>query len=168
MRRHSRPGRHGNLRHAELIAPRAAKSAVDGRRGSDTVVTIMQHWRVFDVLLAQPEPWPISPARLLKAQLLIALYGIDPDAFCQALRAEPSFPWFLDMPPTEEVDWSDPTRQRECLADRIVARWFFSAVLASARSDGTLDAAEFAVDSELLGALGSLERVRHRGDGPTH
>jgi len=124
--------------------------------------------RDLDVLLAQPEPWPISPARLLKAQLLIALYGIDPDAFCQALRAEPSFPWFLDMPPTEEVDWSDPTRQRECLADRIVARWFFSAVLASARSDGTLDAAEFTVDSELLGALGSLERVRHRGDGPTH
>jgi hypothetical protein len=124
--------------------------------------------RDLDALHAQPEPWPVSPARLLKAQLLIALYGIDPDDFREALRADPAFPWFLDMRPTEEADWSDPAQQRERLADSIVARWFFSAVFASARSDGTLDAGEFAVESELLRALGSLERVRHWSDQPMH
>lgn len=124
--------------------------------------------RDLDVLHAQPEAWPISPARLLKAQLLIALYGIDPDHFCEALRAEPAFPWFLDMRPPEEADWSDPARQRERLADSIVARWFFSAVFAVARSDGILDTGEFAVDGELLRALGSLGRVRYPSGEPTH
>jgi hypothetical protein len=133
---------------------------------ADTVLLAIA--RDLDVLHARPEPWRISPARLLKAQLLMALYGIHPDAFCDALCAEPSLRWFLDIGSTEAADWLDPAPQRERLADCIVARWFFSTVLASARSDGTLDTARFAVDGELLRTLGSLEPARHRSDEPMH
>jgi transposase len=111
----------------------------------------------------------IAPERLLKAQLLIALYSIRSDrAFCQQLDYNLLYRWFLDVSLDEPgLDQSNFSRLRERLVNTDVARRFFNAVLAQARSEGLLSTEHFTVDGTLIEALASLKSLKKKGDeGP--
>jgi len=76
----------------------------------------------------------IAPERLLKGQLLIALYSIRSDrALCEQLDYNLLYRWFLDLTLDEPgLDQSNFSRLRERLVDTDVAHQFFNAVLAQA------------------------------------
>src|ERR1700704_7026874 len=84
----------------------------------------------------------IAPERLLKGQLLIALYSIRSDrALCEQLDYNLLYRWFLDLSLDEPgLDQSNFSRLRERLVDTDVAHRFFNAVLAQARGEGLLPA----------------------------
>ena len=73
----------------------------------------------------------IPPERLLKAQLLIALYSVRSDRqFCEQLDYNILFRWFLDMDlESPTLDQSNFSRLRERLVATDVARRFFDEVV---------------------------------------
>jgi transposase len=108
----------------------------------------------------------IAPERLLKGQLLIALYSIRSDrAFCEQLDYNLLYRWFLDMSLDEAgLDQSHFSRLRARLVESTVARRFFNAVLAQAKAEGLLSTEHFTVDSMLIEALASLKSLKRRDD----
>lgn len=108
----------------------------------------------------------IAPERLLKAQLLIALYSVRSDrALCEQLDYNLLYRWFLDLTLDESgLDQSNFSRLRERLIDTDVARRFFNAVLAQARTAGLLSTEHFTVDGTLIEALASLKSLKRRAD----
>jgi len=73
----------------------------------------------FDALYSETGRPSIPPERLLKGQLLIALYSVRSDRlFCQMLDYNILFRWFLDMSLEEpSLDQSNFTRLRERLVN---------------------------------------------------
>jgi transposase len=110
----------------------------------------------------------IPPERLLKGQLLIALYSIRSDrAFCEQLDYNLLYRWFLDMSLDERgLDQSNFSRLRERLVETNVARRFFDEVVRLARGHGLLSAEHFTVDSTLIESWASLKSLRKKGGGP--
>ena len=106
----------------------------------------------------------IAPERLLKGQLLIALYSIRSDrALCEQLDYNLLYRWFLDLSLEEPgLDQSNFSRLRERLVDTDVAHRFFNAVLAQARSEGLLSTEHFTVDGTLIEALASLKSLKRK------
>src|SRR3954464_10940610 len=80
----------------------------------------------------------IPPERLLKAQILMALYSVRSDRmFCEQLDYNLLFRWFLDMTMDEPAfDHSSFTKNRDRLQEHEVAAKFFAAVVAEARELG--------------------------------
>jgi|SRR5882762_2082878 len=110
----------------------------------------------------------IAPERLLKGQLLIALYSIRSDrAFCEQLDYNLLFRWFLDMSLDEVgLDQSNFSRLRERLVDTKVARGFFEQVLRLAKGQRLLSAEHFTVDSTLIESWASLKSLKKKGGPP--
>jgi transposase len=113
----------------------------------------------------------IAPERLLKAQLLIALFSVRSDRqFCEQLDWNLLFRWFMDMTLDEaSFDASTFSKNRERLLEHDVARQFFSQVLRQAKEEKLLSAEHFSVDGTLIESLASLKSVRPKdddGDGP--
>lgn len=108
----------------------------------------------------------IAPERLLKGQLLIALYSVRSDrAFCEQLDYNLLYRWFLDMSLDEAgLDQSHFSRLRARLVNTDVARRFFNAVLAQAKAEGLLSTEHFTVDGTLIEALASLKSLKRRDD----
>ena len=79
----------------------------------------------------------IPPERLLKGQLLIALYSIRSDRqFCEQLDYNILFRWFLDMDlGSTSLDQSHFSRLRERLVVTDIARRFFDEVVCLARRE---------------------------------
>ena len=103
---------------------------------------------------AVDRPW-IAPERLLKGQLLIALYSIRSDRqFCQQLGGNLLYRWFLDM--DMESTGLDPWNFRH-LRKRVVAapqsRRFFDEVLTCASREQLLFSTDFNVNHGLIEAL---------------
>src|SRR5882757_5200132 len=94
----------------------------------------------------------IPTERLLKAQLLIALYSVRSDRlFCETLDYNILFRWFLDMGLEESsFDASTFSKNRERLASEDVALRFFDAVVREARALGLLSDEHFSVDGTLI------------------
>lgn len=90
----------------------------------------------------------IPPERLLKAQLLIALYSVRSDRlFCETLDYNILFRWFLDMSLEERAfDASTFSKNRERLAREALALKFFDAVVREARRLELLSDEHFSVD----------------------
>jgi transposase len=109
----------------------------------------------------------IAPERLLKGQLLIALYSVRSDrAFCEQLDYNLLYRWFLDMSLDEAgLDQSNFSRLRERLVDTEVARRFFEQVLRLAKGQRLLSAEHFTVDSTLIESWASLKSLKKK-DGP--
>lgn len=109
----------------------------------------------------------IPPERLLKGQLLIALYSVRSDRqFCQMLDYNILFRWFLDMSLEEPgLDQSAFSRLRERLVNEDTARRFFDAVVARARHQGLLSSDHFTVDGTLIEAWASTKSFKPK-DGP--
>jgi len=110
----------------------------------------------------------IAPERLLKAQLLIALYSIRSDrAFCEQLDYNLLYRWFLDMGLDDPgLDQSNFSRLRERLIGTDVARGFFEQVLQLAKERQLLSSEHFTVDSTLIESWASLKSLKKKGGPP--
>jgi transposase len=104
----------------------------------------------------------IPPERLLKAQLLIALYSVRGHRlFCEPLDYNILFRWFLDMSLDElSFDASTFSQNQERLLQHAVAQKFFDAVIGMARSEALLSDEHFTVDGTLIEAWASLKSVQ--------
>src|SRR5882724_7685184 len=107
---------------------------------------------VLDGLYSEIGRPSIPPERLLKAQLLIALYSVRSDRlFCETLDYNILFRWFLDMGLEDAgLDQSNFSRLRERLASEDLAQRCFEQVIRLARSQQLLSAEHFTVDSTLI------------------
>src|SRR6478609_3899909 len=83
----------------------------------------------FDDLYAQDGRASIPPERLLGAKVLMALYTVRSDRqFCERLKYDLLFQWFLDLNPDEETfDASTFSKNQERLLQHQVAVQFCAA-----------------------------------------
>lgn len=110
----------------------------------------------------------IPPERLLKAQLLIALYSIrSARMFCEQLDYNLLFRWFLDMNADDPAfDHSSFTKNSERLLKHDVASKFFAAVVDEARARELLSNDHFTVDGTLIEAWALLRSFRPKDEKP--
>ncbi|WP_200832254.1 transposase, partial [Cognatazoarcus halotolerans] len=110
----------------------------------------------------------IPPERLLKGQLLIALYSIRSDRqFCEQLDYNILFRWFLDMDlESASLDQSNFSRLRERLVVTDIARRFFDEVVCLARRERLLSSDHFTVDGTLIEAWASFKSFRRKDGEP--
>jgi transposase len=96
----------------------------------------------------------IPPERLLKAQLLIALFSVHSDRmFCEQLDFNILFRWFLDMNLEEaSFDAISFTKNRKRLLAHEVSLKFFDAAVHQARKQDLLSDDHFTVDGTLIDA----------------
>ncbi len=103
----------------------------------------------------------IPPERLLKSEVLIALYSVrSRRLFCERLDTDLLFRWFLDMSLDEPgFEHSTFSQNSERLLANAVAQRFFDAVVTAARREGLLSNEHFTVDGTLIEAWASLKSV---------
>lgn len=130
--------------------------------------------KVFDGMYARIGRPSIPPERLLKSMLLMALYSISSERmFCERLRYDLLFRWFLDMSMVDEpFDASSFSRNRERLLEHEVAHRFLQAIVGLAQKNGLMSSEHFSVDGTLIQAWASMKSFRpkdekddDRGDG---
>ncbi|MFB3108118.1 MAG: transposase [Candidatus Binatia bacterium] len=104
----------------------------------------------------------IPPERLLKAQLLIALFSVRGDRlFCEMLDYHMLFRWFLDMNMDEpSFDHSSLSANRDRLLQHQVAQQFFDEVVRYARNADLLSDEHFTVDGTLIEAWAALKSFK--------
>jgi transposase len=108
----------------------------------------------------------IAPERLLKAQLLIALYSIRSDRqFCESLSWNLLHRWFLGMT-MDEPGFVPSTfsKNRKRLLEHEVAPRFFAEIVRQAKAEKLLSEEHFTVDGTLIESLASLKSVRRKDD----
>jgi transposase len=123
----------------------------------------------FDAMYSTVGRPSIPPERLLKSQILIALYSVRSDRqFCEQLDYNLLFRWFLDMNADEPTfDASSFSRNRDRLLDHDVAAKFFAAVVAQARGAHLMSHDHFTVDGTLIEAMASLKSFRRKDEKPS-
>ena len=124
--------------------------------------------QTFDAMYSRVGRPSIPPERLLKAQILMALYTVRSDRqFCEQLNYNLLFRWFLDMNADEPTfDASSFSRNRDRLLDHDVAAKFFAAVVAQARAAHLMSHDHFTVDGTLIEAMASLKSFRRKDEAP--
>lgn len=122
----------------------------------------------FDTMYSKTGRPSIPPERLLKSQILMALYSVRSDRqFCEQLDYNLLFRWFLDMSADEPTfDASSFSRNRDRLLDHDVAAKFFAAVVAQARAAHLMSSDHFTVDGTLIEAMASLKSFRRKDEKP--
>jgi transposase len=122
----------------------------------------------FETMYSQNGRPSIPPERLLKGELLIALFSIRGHRlFCEMLEYNILFRWFLDMQLDEPVfDHSTFSQNSARLLAHEAARKFFDAVVAAARREGLLSDEHFTVDGTLIEAWASLKSVKPKAAAP--
>ena len=120
----------------------------------------------FDAMYSSTGRPSIPPERLLKSQILIALYSVRSDRFfCEQLDYNLLFRWFLDMNVDEPTfDASSFSRNRDRLLEHDVARKFFAAVVEQARAAHLMSHDHFTVDGTLIEAWASLKSFRKKDE----
>jgi len=124
----------------------------------------------FNEMYSQTGRPSIPPERLLKSQLLIALYSVRSDRlFCETLDYNMLYRWFLDMSLEDpSFDAYTFSKNRDRLLEHDVALKFFDAVVRRARREGLLSDEHFTVDGTLIEAWASLKSFRPKdGSGDT-
>ena len=110
----------------------------------------------------------IPPERLLKAQILQALYSVRSDRlFCEQLDYNILFRWFLDMS-LDEPSFV-PTvfsKNRDRLLEHEAAQEFFDRVVAFAGERRLLSDEHFTVDGTLIEAWASMKSFQAKGKKP--
>lgn len=120
----------------------------------------------FSLMYAETGRPSIPPEHLLKACLLVALFSVRSERqFCERLRYDLLFKWFLDMNIIDPVfDASTFSKNKERLLEHEVAKGFLGAVLDEARHRRLLSEDHFTVDGTLLEAWASLKSFRPKDD----
>lgn len=123
---------------------------------------------LFDEMYSTVGRSSIPPERLLKSQLLIALYTVRSERlFCEQLDYNMLFRWFLDMSMVEKsFDATVFTKNRDRLIEHDVARQFFGRVVAQARTAKLLSDDHFTVDGTLIEAWASLKSFKKKDEKP--
>jgi transposase len=124
--------------------------------------------QVFEAMYSSIGRPSIPPERLLKAQLLIALYSVRSERqFCERLDYDLLFRFFLDMN-LDDPSWDATTftKNRDRLVQHEVAREFFEAVVRQAKKAALISAEHFTVDGTLIDAWASLKTFRKKGEKP--
>jgi transposase len=118
----------------------------------------------FDRMYAKTGRPSVPPERLLKGQLLTALYSIRSERqLCEQLHYNLLFRWFLGMDMLEPAfDATTYSQNRERLMDHEVAAQFFSAVRDQAQ--GLMSRDHFTVDGTLIEAWASIKSFRPRDE----
>jgi transposase len=122
----------------------------------------------FDAMYSRIGRPSIPPERLLKSQVLMALYTVRSDRqFCEQLDYNLLFRWFLDMSADEPTfDASSFSRNRDRLLEHDVADKFFAAVVEQARTAHLLSHDHFTVDGTLIEAWAALKSFRRKDEKP--
>jgi transposase len=123
---------------------------------------------VFESMYSETGRPSVPPERLLKAQLLIALFSVRSDRqFCEQLDYNLLFRWFLDMEMDEpSFDASTFSRNRERLIHHEVAEQFLAAIVADAKKSRLLSPDHFSVDGTLIESWASMKSFRPKDDPP--
>ena len=124
---------------------------------------------LFDEIYAAGGRPSIAPEHLLKSSLLMAFYTIRSERqFCEQLRYNILFKWFLDLNVEDEPFHPTTfTKNRERLMEADAARALLKQVVSEARRRRLLSADHFTVDGTLLEAWASHKSYRLRGEqGP--
>ena len=112
----------------------------------------------------------IPPERLLKAQILIALFTVRSDRmFCEQLNYNLLFRWFLDMEMDEAAfDASTFSKNRKRLIDNEIGQAFLASVVESASLRRMVSSDHFSVDGTLIEAWASMKSFKKKDDdGPS-
>lgn len=114
---------------------------------------------VFDTMYSDTGRPSIAPERLLKSQILIALYSVRSDElFCEMLGYNLLFRWFLGMSMEEApFDRSTFSKNRERLIEHEVGKEFLRAVVSMARNEKLVSGEHFTVDGTLIEAWASFK-----------
>jgi transposase len=109
----------------------------------------------------------IPPERLLGARLLMALFSVPSErAFCERLRYDLLFQWYLDLELEEEpFDASTFSKNQQRLLEHQVADEFFAEVVDLLRKRNLLSEEHFSVDGTLIEAWASLKSFRPKDEG---
>jgi transposase len=108
----------------------------------------------------------IPPERLLKAKVLMALYSVRSDRqFCERLRYDLLFQWFLDLNPSEGgFDASTFSKNTERLLRHHVSELFFMEVVELAKAQQWISDDHFSVDGTLIEAWASTKSFRPKDE----
>jgi transposase len=123
---------------------------------------------VFEEMYGSTGRPSIPPERLLKAQLLIALYSVRSERqFCERLNYDLLFRFFLDMS-LDDATWDQSTfaKNRDRLIQHEVARLFFEEVVRTAKAARLMSQEHFTVDGTLIEAWASLKSFRPKDEKP--
>jgi|AGTN01.3.fsa_nt_gi Transposase and inactivated derivatives len=124
----------------------------------------------FEDLYAEKGRSSIPPERLLGAKVLMALYSVRSDRqFCERLRYDLLFQWFLDINPDEPeaiFDASSFSKNQERLLGHATADAFFAQVVELARAGRWLSNEHFSVDGTLIEAWASMKSFRPKDEPP--
>lgn len=120
----------------------------------------------FEAMYAADGRPSIPPERLLLSKVLMALYTIRSERqFCERLRYDLLFRWFLDINPDEAAfDHSTFSQNQARLLRHQVADVFFTAVVDLARRNRWVSDDHFSVDATLIEAWASLKSFKPRDD----
>jgi transposase len=108
----------------------------------------------------------IAPERLLKSELLIALYSIRSERqFCEMAGYNILFRWFLGMSMDEKPFHATTfSKNRERLLEHEVAYEFLQKVVEIARKRNLLSPEHFSVDGTLIESWASIKSFRSNDD----
>lgn len=122
----------------------------------------------FDELYAEGGRDSVPPERLLGAKVLMALYSVRSERqFCERLRYDLLFQWFLDINPDENWACFAPTvftKNQARLIGHATAEVFFVRVVELAREHQWVSNEHFSVDGTLIEAWGSMKSFRRKDD----
>jgi transposase len=124
----------------------------------------------FDAMYSKQGRVSVPPETLLKSSLLMALYSVRSERqFCERLRYDLLFKWFLDLNVEDEgFDHSTFSKNRQRLLDHEVAEQFFAEVVEQARLRNYVSDEHFTVDGTLLEAWASVKSFKPKdGDPPS-
>ncbi len=123
---------------------------------------------LFDEIYADNGRPSIPPEHLLKSSLLMAFFTIRSERqFCEQLRYNLLFKWFLDLNVEDEPFHPTTfTKNRERLMEADAARVLLKEVVREARRRRLLSADHFTVDGTLLNAWASHKSYRPRDERP--
>lgn len=122
--------------------------------------------RSFDRMYSSRGRPSVPPERLLKAMVLMALYGIRSEVLlCEQLEYNMLFRWFLDMDmvetPFDHCAFSD---NRKRLLEHDAAGKFFRQVVRFGKEANLMSDEHFSVDGTLLEAWASLKSFRPKDE----
>lgn len=124
---------------------------------------------IFEEMYARIGRPSVPPERLLKAQLLMALYSVRSDRqFCEQLGYNLLFRWFLDLHMDEPS--FDPTtfsHNRQRLIEHDVAKHLLKAIVEQAKTRHLLSEEHFSVDGTLIEAWASMKSFRPKDEPPS-
>lgn len=108
----------------------------------------------------------IPPERLLGSKILMALYSVRSDRqFCERLKYDLLFQWFLDLNPDEpSFDASSFSKNQERLLAHHASDLFFATVVELAREHRWVSNDHFSADGTLIEAWASMKSFRPKDE----